>query len=453
MIELAAAQKLLIRGGRLLCPFTGLDGPGDILIAGESIEAVGKDIPSSGARVIEADGLVVSPGFTDLHVHLREPGREDEETVASGAEAALRGGFTTICCMPNTEPAIDCVPVAEAVLRQAANAGKAKVRVVGAITKGRQGQELAEMGLLRRQLGIDAFSDDGCSVADARLMRRAMEYVRIFDGLIVSHCEDPNLAKGGHMHEGYYSTRLGLRAIPAAAEEVMVARDIILAELTGARLHLAHVSTARSLEMVRAAKERGVRVTAEATPHHLIFTDADLLEYSTDLKVNPPLRSEEDRQALRRGLADGTLDAVATDHAPHSREEKEAEFDRAPFGVIGMESAWPALYTHLVESDEVELPVLIDALTRGPARVLGMEETEMGLQTGTRADIALLDCSADYELNASGFASLSRNCPFDGQRMRARVKATIEGGMLKYECGDMTAKASRSRKGARSAAD
>ncbi len=450
---MVAVQKLLIRGGRLLCPFTGLDGPGDILVAGERIEAVGKDLPGDGALVIDAAGLVVSPGFTDLHVHLREPGREDEETVASGAEAALRGGFTTICCMPNTEPAIDCVPVAEAVLRQAANAGKAKIRVVGAITKGRQGQELAEMGLLARQLGVDAFSDDGCSVADARLMRRAMEYVRIFDGLIVSHCEDPNLAKGGHMHEGYYSTRLGLRAIPAAAEEVMVARDIILAELTGVRLHIAHVSTARSLEMVREAKERGLRVTAEATPHHLVFTDADLVEYGTDLKVNPPLRNEEDRQALRQGLVDGTLDAIATDHAPHSREEKEAEFDRAPFGAIGMESAWPALYTHLVASGEVELPVLLAALTRGPGMVLGMDETEMGLQAGARADIALLDCDAAFELNVSGFASLSRNCPFHGQRMRARVQATIEGGILKYECATNPGKASRSKKGARSAAD
>ncbi len=449
-----AAERLLIKGGQLLCPFTGLDEPGDILISGENIEAVGKDLPDKGAQILEAQGLVVSPGFTDLHVHLREPGREDEETVASGAEAALRGGFTTICCMPNTEPAIDCVAVVESIMRQAAGAGKAKVRVIGAITKGRRGEELAEMGLMWRQMGVTAFSDDGCSVADAQLMRRGMEYVRIFDGLIISHCEEPSLARGGQMHEGYYSTRLGLRGIPAAAEEIMVARDIILAELTGARLHLAHISTERSLEMVRLAKERGVRVTAEATPHHLIFTDADLAEYSTDLKVNPPLRTEADRDALRRGLADGIIDAVATDHAPHSHEEKEVEFDRASFGAIGMESAWPALYTHLVAPGLLPLAALISALTLGPATALGMDPACLGLRAGARADLALLDCADDFQLEAAGFASLSRNCPFDGQRMRASVRATIESGSLKYQLAreKKARPGGAAKKGARSAA-
>ncbi len=449
-----AAQRLLIRGGHLLCPFTGLDGPGDILVAGQSIEAVGENLPDKGASVLEAEGLVVSPSFTDLHVHLREPGREDEETVASGAEAALRGGFTTICCMPNTDPVIDCASVAEAVLRQAATAGKAGVRVVGAITKGRRGQELAEMGLMWRQLGVTAFSDDGCSVADALLMRRAMEYVRIFDGLIISHCEEPNLAEGGQMHEGYHSTRLGLRGIPAAAEEIMVARDLILAELTGVRLHIAHISTARSVQMVRMAKQRGLRVTTEATPHHLIFSDEDLAQYGTDLKVNPPLRSTADREALRAGLADGTVDAIATDHAPHSREEKEVEFDRASFGAIGMESAWPALHTHLVQTGILQLAQVIGALTCGPARVLALEQDALGLRKGARADITMLNCDDDYILEAAGFASLSRNCPFDGQRMSACVTATILGGAIKYRRSepDRAARTQRGKKGARSAA-
>ncbi len=428
-----AAERWLIRGGQLLCPFTGLDEPGDVLISDGRIEAVGGELPDKGAQIFEAHGLVVSPGFTDLHVHLREPGRDDEETIASGTEAALRGGYTTICCMPNTEPAIDCVSVAESVLRQAAAASRAKVRIVGAITKARRGEELAEMGLMWRHLGISAFSDDGCSVADAQLMRRGMEYIRIFDGLIISHCEEPALARGGQMHEGYFSTRLGLRGIPAAAEEVMVARDIILAELTGVRLHIAHLSTVRSVEMVRGAKERGLRVTAEVTPHHLIFRDDDLSEYSTDLKVNPPLRTEADREALRQGLADGTIDAIATDHAPHSREEKEVEFDRAAFGAIGMESAWPSLYTHIVSPGHLTLARLISALTLGPARVLETELATSGLRAGATADLVLLDCADDYRMEAAGFASLSRNCPFEGQRMKASVRATIESGELKYQ--------------------
>ncbi len=447
-----AARRILIRGGRLLCPFTGHDGVGDILVAGESIEAVGERLPAEGAQVLEAEGLIVSPGFTDLHVHLREPGREDEETVASGAEAALRGGFTTVCCMPNTEPAIDCVPVAEAVLGQAAVAGKAEVCVIGAITKGRQGKELAEMGLMQRQLGVNAFSDDGCSVADAVLLRRAMEYVRIFDGLIISHCEEPSLARGGQMHEGYHSTRLGLRGIPAAAEEIMVARDLILAELTGARLHLAHLSTARSVQLVREAKARGLRVTAEVTPHHLVFTDEDLTGYSTVLKVNPPLRLAADREALRAGLADGTIDAVATDHAPHSREEKEVEFDHASFGAIGMESAWPVLFTHLVAPGLLELPQLLAALTRGPAKVLGLPPDELGLRPGARADIVLLNCEDDYQLSAEAFASLSRNCPFDGQHMRASIAATLQSGIIKYLKPAVASNDSRKQKGTKRAA-
>ena len=452
---MATEARLLIRGARLLCPFTGQDGPGDVLIAGERIQSIGENLEDGSARVLEAKGRLLSPSFLDLHVHLREPGREDEETVASGAEAALRGGFTAICCMPNTNPVIDCVPVAEAVLRQASAARKADVRVVGAITKGRQGRELAEMGLMWRQLGISAFSDDGSSVADAMLMRRAMEYVRIFDGLIISHCEEPNLAKGGQMHEGYHSTRLGLRGIPAAAEEVMVARDLILAELTGVRLHIAHLSTSRSLEMVRIAKQRGLRVTAEATPHHLVFSDEDLFEYETNLKVNPPLRSAADREALREGLADGTIDAIATDHAPHSQEEKEVEFDRASFGAIGMESAWPALFTHLVATGNVELKDVIAALTRGPARVLGMETDSLGLREGAPADLVLLDCEADYSMEATAFASLSRNCPFDGQRMKARVACTIRRGEVMYENRepqDAAKPAARGKKGVRSAA-
>ncbi|MHB8780343.1 MAG: dihydroorotase [Candidatus Geothermincolia bacterium] len=423
--------ELLIRGARLLCPFTGRDEMADVLVSGGKVHAIG-GVKAEGAAVLEAAGLVLTPGFIDLHVHLREPGREDEETIASGTAAALAGGFTTICCMPNTEPAIDCVSVAESVLERARAAGQAEVLVIGAVTRGRAGRELAELGSMHKRCGVTMFSDDGACLADAALLRRAMEYVGMFGGTVISHCEDAALARGGQMHEGKRSTSLGLRGIPASAEEVMVARDIRIAAMTGGRLHIAHVSCAGSLELIRQAKREGVRVTAEATPHHLAFCEDDLASYDTAFKVSPPLRTSEDRDALRQALLDGTIDAIATDHAPHSSEEKETEFELAPCGTLGMESAWGALQTWLVEPQLVSLDRLVSLLTAGPAAVLGWDASTRGLREGAAADLVLLDTALEHVIDSTGFKSLSRNCAFDGRKVRGGIAYTLKGGKTKY---------------------
>lgn len=429
---------VLIRGARVMDPFHARDEVLDVLISRGRIAEVGEALKSQGREVLEAAGMVLCPGFLDLHVHLREPGGEDAEDLSSGLRAALRGGYTAVCCMPNTQPPLDNAAVVEAVYARAAGLGLADLFPMGCITRGREGKELAEMALMHRsQAGVRAFSDDGSCVADAGLMRRALEYVSAFGGLIVSHPEDPSLSGGGQVNEGRVSYALGLRGIPALAEEVMVARDLLLAEETGARLHLAHVSTARSLRMIREAKARGVSVTAEATPHHLVLSEDDIQGYDTAFKVNPPLRTLEDVSALREGLKDGTIDAVATDHAPHTGEEKEREFDYAPFGVVGMESAFAILHTELVETSLLELDRLLELLTLGPARVLGLGRTEYGagIVEGARADLALLDLEREWVIDAYAFASKGRNCPFHGRRVKGEVRYTFKNGKMVHGPG------------------
>ena len=448
MAALHQHKPILITGGRVIDPSNGRDGVFDVLISDGEIKAVERSIPADsldgGAQVIQADGLVVSPGFIDIHTHLREPGFEYKETIATGAEAAVRGGFTTICAMPNTDPAIDNAAVVDYVANRAA-AVPARVRVIGCVTKGRAGRELADMEELT-SAGVVAFSDDGDPVHDAGLMRLALTYSRDLGAPISNHCEDHALSPGGMMAEGWVSSRLGLAGIPAVAEEAMVARDIALAELTGGRLHVAHLSSAGSVALVRQAKERGIPVTAEVCPHHLLLTDAwalggkgdpnvaaGPLAYDTYTKVYPPLRSEADVAACVAGLADGTIDCVATDHAPHERVSKECTYHEAAFGISVLETALGTLMS-TVHGSGVRLPTMIERLTTGPARVLGNGLAKYaGLTPGTPADVVLFDPEATWTVDVNQFASLGRNTPLDGVELRGRVAATIVGGRMVFE--------------------
>lgn len=426
---------LLIRDARVLDPFSGVDESLDVLISRGRIAEVSRTIKPEGREVIEATGMLLTPGFLDLHVHLREPGREDAETLQSGLTSALHGGYTAVCCMPNTQPPLDSAPLIEGIYHKAQGLGLADLFPIGCISARREGRELAEMALMHMsEARVLGFSDDGKGVEDAGLMRRALEYASGFGGTIISHPEDPNLSREGQINEGAVSNELGLRGIPALAEEVMVARDLLLAELTGCRLHLAHLSTAPSIRMVREAKARGVPVTAEVTPHHLLLTEDDIEGYDAVFKVNPPLRTSSDVQALREGLKDGTVDAIATDHAPHTIEDKEREFDYAPFGVVGMESAFPVLYTELVQRGHLALVKLIHLLTRGPAGVLGLEPSTYGggIVEGSRADLVLIDLEEEWSIDAFTFASKGRNCPFHGWRVRGRVCHAVKNGKVVY---------------------
>ncbi|MEX0750611.1 MAG: dihydroorotase [Dehalococcoidia bacterium] len=412
----------------------------DIMLEDGIVRAIGAGLPHDGARVVDASGLIVAPGFVDLHVHLRDPGLEYKEDIASGTLAAARGGFTTVCAMPNTEPAMDTRSVVEYVLREASARAHVRVLPIGAVSKGREGKELAELGDLAAA-GCIAFSDDGAPVRDATLMRRALEYASAFDLPIIDHCEDTSLAKDGVMHEGRIATRLGLLGAPAAAEETAVMRDIALAEATGAHVHIAHVSTRAAVEAIRRAKARGVRVTAEVTPHHLTLTDAvvafganggDGLIYDTNAKVNPPLRSQDDVDACVDGLVDGTIDCIATDHAPHAVIEKLCEFDDAAFGISGLETAF-GLCMRLVHDGRLELATLIERLTQGPVRALGLERHVPGIGTfaeGAPADIVLLDPDAEWAVEPERFASKGKNTPLAGVTLRGAVVMTIAGGRI-----------------------
>ncbi len=425
--------KLLIKGARIICPFNGLDQVGDLLLERGKIAKIADKLDILGAEIIDGKGKCVSPGFLDVHVHLREPGREDEETIASGRMSALRGGFTAICCMPNTQPPVDNPTVVEEIVKKASVGQGADVFPVGAITLGRKGKALAELGNMYASAGkVRAFSDDGRGLQDAGLMRRALEYVKMFDGVIVSHCEDSNLSGEGQMHEGMRSFQLGLRGYPSVAEEVMVARDIVLTEYTGSRLHLAHLSSARSVGILREARKRKVRVTAEVTPHHLFFVDEDVDGLDANFKVNPPLRGQADREALRRALAEGVISVIASDHAPHSLEEKEQEFDYAPFGVIGMETAFAAAYTAMVKTGLMTLYQLLERFTVGPAEVMGLrpEEYGEGIREGARADLVILDPDETWMVDATSFASKSSNCPFQGMELTGKVVQVIKNGRL-----------------------
>jgi len=427
-------DSLLIRGGRILDPAQGLDMVGDLLIQEGRIAALGPGLDVE-APAIDASGLLVCPGFVDIHCHLREPGFEHKETIETGTRAAARGGFTTLCCMPNTEPPLDSAATVEYVLAAARSRGLVRVLPIGCISKGRRGQELCEMAELARA-GVVAFSDDGSPIADASLMRRAMTYATMLNLPIIDHCEDPALSRGGVMHEGWVATRLGLKGIPAAAEESMVARDIALAQLTGARLHIAHISTGGSVALLRQAKAQGLPITAEVTPHHLTLSHELLLEspYDANAKVNPPLRPPADVALCLQGLAEGIIDAIATDHAPHALEDKLCEFDRAAFGISTLETALGSLLS-LVQEGRLGLMRLIEALTIGPVRALGLERFVPGIGTlkpGAPGDVALIDPEAEWTVEPAAFASKGRNTPLAGRKLRGKVVLTIYGGRVVY---------------------
>jgi dihydroorotase len=421
---------VVLRGGRVLDPSTGRDGVADVLVAEGRIEALGeiRTVPE-GAETVECAGALIAPGFVDLHTHLREPGFEHKETVATGTRAAAVGGFTAVTAMANTDPATDHAAIVHEVRDLAAAAGLADVFPVGAITKGLSGESLADMGEMV-EAGVRLFSDDGRCVGSARVLRNALTYARAFphEVVIANHAEDPALVEGGHMHEGVVSSTLGLAGRPAEAEEVIVARDLAMARLTGGRLHVLHVSSARTVALVRAAKAEGVRVSAEVTPHHLLFTDEDLRAYDTNLKVNPPIRTAEDRDALRAALADGTIDAIATDHAPHAVEEKEAEFDRSPPGTIGLETAFGAAVTALVDTGVAPLARVIEAMTVAPARILGATEHGGPLEPGRPANLVVCDPEGSW-VPEPPFVSRSRNSAFIGRRLTGAVRATMLRGI------------------------
>ncbi len=420
---------VLLRGGRVIDPASGTERAGDILIEKGRIVAIAPSLSPLGQHLVCVDGLVVAPGLVDMHVHLRDPGDTHKEDLASGTAAAVRGGFTAVACMANTTPAIDHATIVEGIRSRAEQVGVCRVYSIGAITKGRSGQELAPIASLVTS-GVVGLSDDGTAVANAGLLRRAMMYTTMFDLPIIEHCEDPQISDGGVMHEGQWSTILGLHGIPAAAEETIVARDLLLAEATGARLHIAHVSTSGSVSLIREAKSRGVRVSAEVTPHHLVLTDEAVQGFDPNVKMNPPLRSAADVEQLRAGLLDGTIDGIATDHAPHAPQEKMVEFDRAPFGVIGLETALGVVLTALVRSRVLTLVEALRAMSTVPATILGIRGGRLAV--GEPADVVVIDLDREWTVDAEAFASKSRNTPFQGWRLQGKAVLTVVDGKIKY---------------------
>ncbi len=426
-------RPILIRSGRLLDPSRGTDEVSDLFLADGKVQASGRDLGRpDGALVVEAAGKVVAPGLIDLHVHLREPGQEDLETVATGAMAAAAGGFSAVCAMPNTDPVTDNQAAVGFIVSQAQRAAKARVYPIGAVSLGQRGQQLAEFGELVGA-GAVAVSDDGKPVASSHLMRTALEYARTFGIPVADHCEEPTLAAGGAMHEGLVSTRLGLKGIPSAAEEIMVARDILLAELTGGHVHLCHMSTRGSVELIRRAKEKGLRVTAEACPHHFTLTHEACEGYNTNAKMNPPLREPEDREAIRQALRDGTIDVICTDHAPHHYDAKEREFDDAPNGIIGLETALGLAVTELVETGLLSLADLVSRMSVMPARIFNLPGGT--LAPGASADVVVLDPTIGWTVRPEEFFSKSRNTPFAGRRLKGRADTTIVRGQVVFARG------------------
>ncbi len=420
-------MKILIKGGQVVDPLTGEIAERDVLVENGRIAAVGKRLADGGAQVVDARDKLVAPGFIDMHVHLREPGFEHKETIESGSRAAVKGGFTAVACMPNTDPPADNAAVISFIKSAAALAGWARVYPVGAVSRGLQGKELAEMGSMVKA-GAVAFSDDGMPVMDAGLMRRAMQYACMLGVPVISHCEDKNLSGGGVMHEGAVSSVLGLKGIPASAEEVMVARDIILAAETGCRLHIAHVSTAGSVRLVREAKARGIPVTAEVAPHHFTLTHEAVRGYDTSTKVNPPLRTASDVEAVKEGLADGTIDAIATDHAPHAAHEKEVEYELAPFGIAGLETAVGLVWTELVQTGILTPAQAVAKMSLSPARILGVPGGV--LEVGAPADLTIVDPNRTWEVDVNLLTSKGKNTPFGGRVLKGLACAVVVGGRL-----------------------
>ena len=430
------SANLVIKNGRVIDPSQEFDDIADVSIVDGRIEKIGKGVVSAGADEIDATGRIVCPGLIDMHVHLREPGNEDEETIASGAAAAVAGGFTSIACMPNTDPALDTEAMVEFVYRQAKRAGLCKVYPIGAITKARDGKELAEIGQMVRA-GAVAFSDDGCGIASSSVMFRAMQYVKMFGRAVIQHCEDPDLAAGGCMNAGATAMRLGLPGIPAMAEEMMIQRDLLIAQNTGTRYHVAHISTAGAVQLVREAKARGIGVTAEVCPHHLLLTEDAVATYDTNFKMNPPLRTQADVDACIEGVVDGTIDGLVTDHAPHGLDEKADDFQTAPFGIIGLEMALPLFARALVHTNRMDWSGVVRGLTVNPARILGIEAGTF--KENAPADVTIIDPDAEWVVDVMNLRSKSRNCPYHGWTLTGRVTHTIVDGTVKFALAEATA--------------
>ena len=423
-------MKLLIKGGRVIDPLNGLDGIMDVKIKDGKIEKVARSLSDDVDEVLNASGKITAPGFIDMHVHLREPGREDEETILTGTKAAVRGGFTSVACMPNTDPPIDNQSVTEFILSKTEEEGFCNVFPIGCVSKGRKGEELAEIGELIKS-GAVAISDDGSPVINTLILRRALEYSKMFDIPVIEHCEDPYLFEGGVMNEGYTSTLLGFKGIHAVGEEMDVGRCILLSRLTGGHIHIAHLSTKGSLEMVRDARKKGIPVTCEVTPHHITLTEDSVRTFDTNTKVNPPLRTEEDVAALLEGIADGTVDAVASDHAPHHKDEKDLEYDAAPFGLLGLETAVSLSLDALVHKRDIGWKRFVELFSTNPARILSIDKGS--LSPGATADVTILDPEAEIVVDPNRFASKSRNTPFKGFKLKGAPWATIVSGKIVFK--------------------
>jgi dihydroorotase len=420
-------SRLVVKGGRVIDPSQNIDRVGDVAVEDGSVREIGENIDATGSEIFDASGLIVAPGFIDMHVHLREPGFEHSETIETGSRSAAAGGFTSICCMPNTQPVNDNATVTHFILERARERAVVNVYPIGAITKNSAGEELAAIASMK-EAGIVAISDDGKPVMNARVIRRAMEFARSSNLPVIQHCEDLHLSAGGDMHEGIQSTRLGLRGIPRASEDVMVARDILLAELTGARYHVAHISSRNAMQMVAFAKSKGLSVTAEATPHHFALTDNNMPPYDSNYKMKPPLRDETDVSAIVDGLANGTIDAIATDHAPHPGDEKMQEFERCPFGILGFETALGLALERLYHSGRIGLAHMVSLFTENPARILSLQRGT--LKRGAAADLTIFGLEHEWTYDVTRSPSKSRNSPFHGHQFRGGQVATIVRGQI-----------------------
>jgi len=426
-------KSILIQSGHVVDPANQLDGEADVLVQEGKITKVGKGLKVKADQTINAKDKIVTPGLVDIHVHLREPGFEYKETIATGTLAAVAGGVTSVACMPNTNPPIDDQAIVYFIKSKAEKEGHCHVFPIGCISKRREGTEMAELGELKRA-GAVGLSDDGAPIMNAELMRRVMEYAKMLDLVVIDHCEDSNLSNNGVMNEGVASTLLGLRGIPAASETVMVARNIVLAEMTGARFHVAHLSTAGSVELVRQVKKKGLKITAETAPHYWALSDKSIKNYNSNFKMNPPLRSDEDVAAIRKGIKEGVIDCIATDHAPHASTEKQCEFDEAAFGIVGLETLFPLTYSHLVEPGIISLSRAIEMLTVAPSKIVGIDKGT--LSEGVVADVAIFDIQNEQKVDVSKFKSRGKNSPFNGWNLKGFAATTIVGGEIKYQRED-----------------